>query len=73
MLDRSQHLRLFLIGSGDSQEDTAVVLSDTQVREELNRHPINSQRLLCAVRDVAQFELSAKQRDDFRSVFGQYR
>jgi hypothetical protein len=73
MLDRSQHLRLFLIGSGDSQEDTAVVLSDTQVREELNYHPINSERLLRAVREVSQFELNAQQRDAFRSVFGQYR
>jgi hypothetical protein len=73
MLDRSQHLRIFLIGSGDSQEDAVAVLSDYQVRQELNRHPINSHRLLCAVREVAHFELSAKQRDDFRSVFGQYR
>ena len=73
MLDRSQHLRIFLIGSGDSQEDAVAVLSDYQVRKELNRHPIDSQRLLCAVREVAQFELNDKQRDAFRSVFGQYR
>lgn len=73
MLDRSQHLRIFLIGSGDSQEDAVAVLSDAQVCKELNCHPINSQRLLCAVRDVAQFELNDKQRDAFRSVFGQYR
>jgi hypothetical protein len=73
MLDRAQHLRLFLIGSGDSQEDTVAVLSDAQVREELNYHPINSERLLRAVREVAQFEFSYKQRSDFRFVFGQYR
>jgi hypothetical protein len=73
MLDRAQHLRLFLIGSGDSQEDTAAVLSNTQVRQELNFHPINSERLLCAVREVTQFELSYKQRAEFRSVFGRYR
>jgi hypothetical protein len=73
MLDRANHLRIFLIGSGDNQEDIAVVLSDYQVRRELNHHPINSQRLLCAVREVSQFELNDKQRDAFRSVFGQYR
>ena len=73
MLDRDQHLRIFLIGSGDSQEDTAVVLSDTQVRQELSYHPINSERLLRAVREVSQFEFSANQRDEFRSVFGRYR
>ena len=73
MLDRSQHLRLFLTGSGDSQEDIVAVLSDTQVRQELNYHPINSERLLRAVREVTQFELSDTQRDTFRALFGRYR
>jgi hypothetical protein len=73
MLDRAQHLRLFLIGSGDSQEDTATVISNTKVRQELNYHPIDSERLLRAVREGSQFELNDKQRDAFRSVFGRYR
>jgi fido (protein-threonine AMPylation protein) len=73
MLDRSQHLRLFLLGSGDSQEDTAAVLSNIEVRKELNFHPINSERLLRAIREASQFELDARQRDTFRALFGRYR
>ena len=56
MLDRSQHLKLFLIGSGDSQEDADLVVSDWWVREELNRHPVKPKRLLTAVRQVSHFK-----------------
>jgi len=56
MLDRSQHLKLFLTGSGDSQEDADLVVSDWWVREELNRHPVKPKRLLTAVRQVSHFK-----------------
>jgi len=49
MLDRLQHLKLFLTGSGDSQEDVELVLSDEFVQDELYRHPIDVWRLLDAV------------------------
>jgi hypothetical protein len=68
MLDRSHHLKLFLVGSGDTQEDADVVLSDKRVQKELDR--LNAERLLKAVRRVSRFEFTP---DLFLAVFGRYR
>jgi hypothetical protein len=73
MLDRSQHLKLFLTGTGDTQEDTDVVLSDKRVQKELDRHPVNSERLLKAVRRVSHFEFNSYQEYQFLFLFGRYR
>ena len=73
MLDRSQHLKLFLTGSGDGQEDVDVVLVDKRVQKELNRHPINWERLFKAVRRVSHFKFNSAQQDHFMQVFGSYR
>jgi hypothetical protein len=73
MLDRSQHLKLFLTGSGDSQEDAAVVVSDKRVQKELNRHPLNTERLFKAVRRVSHFRFNSSQEDEFVFLFGRYR
>jgi hypothetical protein len=54
MIDRSYHLKLFLAGSGDNQEDVDVILSDTLVQKELDRHPVNSDRLFKAVRYITK-------------------
>ena len=73
MLDRSQHLKLFLSGSGDGQEDVDVVLADSRVKKELNRHPVNWERLFKAVRKVSRFKFDAVQEMHFKWVFGSYR
>jgi hypothetical protein len=73
MLDRSQHLKLFLVGSGDDQEDVDVVLSDTRIQKELNRHPINWEKLFRAVRRVSHFKFNAAHQNSFMQVFGRYR
>jgi hypothetical protein len=73
MLDRSQHLKLFLTGSGDGQEDVDVVLVDKRVQKELNRHPVNWERLFKAVRKVSHFKFDAVQEMHFKWVFGSYR
>lgn len=70
MLDRSQHLKLFLIGSGDTQKDADTVVSDKWVREELDRHPLNPERLLWVMRRVTQFRV---QENEFLKLFGRYR
>lgn len=70
MLDRSQHLKLFLIGSGDSQKDADKIVSDKWVREELSQHPLNPERLLWVMRRVSQFAVNKNQ---FFRVFGRYR
>jgi hypothetical protein len=70
MLDRTQHLKLFLTGSGDTQKDVDAVLSDQWVREELDRHPIDVWRLLDAVRRVSQFGF---QEDQFLHLFSRYK
>jgi|SRR5215475_3227615 len=70
MLDRSQHLKLFLTGSGDTQEDVDLVLSDKQVQEELNRHPIDVRGLISAVRRVSHFGFPE---DQFFHLFSRYR
>ena len=70
MLDRAQHLKLFLIGSGDSQKDVDTILSDQWVREELDRHPLNPKRLLWVMRRVSQFRV---QENQFLALFGRYR
>jgi len=70
MLDRAQHLKLFLIGSGDTQKDAERIVSDKWVREELNQHPVNPERLLWVMRRVSQFAVSTHQ---FLKVFGRYR
>jgi hypothetical protein len=61
MLDRSQHLELFLTGSGDSREDAHAVLSDEWVQEELDRHPIKPERLFIAVSRVSHFKFTSSQ------------
>jgi hypothetical protein len=73
MLDRSQHLKLFLTGSGDSQEDADAVLSDKRVQEELDRHPVKTERLFKAVRRVSHFKFNSAQEDQFLYLFGRYR
>jgi len=73
MLDRSQHLKLFLIGSGDNQEDAAAVISDKRIQKELSKHPVNWERLFKAVRRVSHFEFSSAQKDSFMQLFGRYR
>jgi hypothetical protein len=70
MLDRAQHLKLFLIGSGDSQKDADRIVSDKWVREALNQHPLNPKRLLWVMRRVSQF---CVQEDEFLKLFGRYR
>jgi len=73
MLDRSQHLKLFLTGSGDSMEDADLVLSDEFVQDELDRHPVKPDRLFKAVRRASHWtELNSKE-DQFLFVFGRYR
>ena len=69
MLDRSQHLKLFLTGSGDNQEDIDVVLTDKRVQKELNRHPVNWERLFNAMRRVSHFKFNSAQEDHFMWVF----
>jgi len=73
MLDRSQHLKLFLTGSGDSEEEAGIVLSDQWVQEELDRHPLNPERLLWVVRRVSHFAFSSAQEHQFFWLFGRYR
>jgi hypothetical protein len=73
MLDRAQHLRIFLIGSGDTQEDVGVVLGDKRVQKELGRHPVNWERLFKAVRRVSHFKFDSAQENHFKWVFGCYR
>jgi hypothetical protein len=74
MLDRSQHLKLFLTGSGDdNQKDVDAVLTDKRVQKELARHPINAERLFRAVRRVSNFEFNSAQEHHFMWVFNCYR
>ena len=73
MLDRKQHLRLFLIGSGDTPDDVAVVLGDKRVQKELVRHPIKWDRLYKAVNRVSLFEFNPAQQNAFMQLFGRYR
>ena len=73
MLDRTQHMRLFLIGSGDNQEDVDVVLIDKRVQRELGRHPVNWERLYKAVRRVSHFKFDSAQENSFMHLFGRYR
>jgi hypothetical protein len=73
MLDRSQHLKLFLTGSGDSQGDVDVVLTDKRVQKELGRHPVNAERLFRAVRRDSHFKFNSAQENHFMWVFGSYR
>jgi hypothetical protein len=73
MLDRLQHLKLFLTGSGDSQEDADAVISDKRIQKELNKHPVNWKRLFKAVRRISHFEFSSAQQNSFMHLFGRYR
>jgi hypothetical protein len=73
MLDRSQHLKLFLTGSGDSKEDADTVLSDKRVQKELNRHPVNWERLFKVVRRVSDFKFNSAQEHHFMWLFSRYR
>jgi hypothetical protein len=73
MLDRSQHLKLFLVGSGDNQEDVDVVLSDKRIQKELVRHPVNAERLLKAVCRASHFKFNSAQENSFMWLFSRYR
>jgi hypothetical protein len=70
MLDRAQHLKMFLVGSGDTQKDADRVVSDKWVQEELNRHPLNPKRLLWVMRRVSQFCVPE---NDFLRLFWRYK
>src|SRR5215813_12982539 len=70
MLDRQQHLKLFLTGSGDSQEDADRVVSDERVQEELNQQPVNTGRLINAIRQVSKFRFPE---DQFLVLFSRYK
>ena len=73
MMDRGQHLKMFLTGLGDSQEDARTVVTDAHVRKQLDRHPIKAYRLLKAIRHVSHFEFSPAQENEFVWLFGRYR
>jgi hypothetical protein len=72
MLDRLQHLELFLKGSGDNPEDTAAVVSNKRVQKEIYRHPLDSERLFKAVCRASNFEFSSHQTSEFVWLFGRY-
>lgn len=73
MLDRSQHLKLFLTGSGVFSAVTETVISDKRVQKELDRHPVNAGRLFKTIRRLSRFKFSSSQEDDFLFLFGSYR
>src|SRR5215475_3692881 len=73
MLDRHQHLKLFLTGSGDSPEDADTVVSDERVQQELDQQPVNSERLFEAVCRVSHFKFNSSQEHQFLLLFGRYR
>ncbi len=72
MLDRSQHLRLFLIGSGCSRENADLIAVDKCVQSELNQQPVNAPSLLEAVNLASNFTLSSEQEFQFLALFGRY-
>jgi hypothetical protein len=71
MLDRSQHLRLFLTGSKCSPEEVTRILSDESVNFEVNQQPVDAVRLLKAV-NLAAPNISLEEQA-FLAVFGRYR
>ena len=73
MLDRSQHLKLFLIGSGDSEKDADAVVADKWVQEELNRHSLRPERLLWVIHRVSRFKMYSSLESQFFRVFGRYK
>src|SRR4029077_2534709 len=48
------------------------VLSDNRVQKELDRHPVNCERLLKALRRVPHFKFNSAQVDHFMWVFSRY-
>jgi hypothetical protein len=73
VLDRLHHLSLFLAGEGDTEEDMAVVLSDEQVKKQINQQPLDAESLFKAVRRVSHFTFGSYQIDEFLFLFGRYR
>jgi len=71
MLDRLQHLKLFLSGCNVPQEDIKIVLDDMGVRSLLGTHPMNTVRLLKLIEDITPLDEHCKQQ--FSTVFGRYR
>jgi hypothetical protein len=72
MLDRSQHLRLFLVGSGCSREDADRISVDKCVQVVLNQQPVDAQWLLEAINRASQFTLSREKEPEFLALFGRY-
>jgi hypothetical protein len=70
MLDRLQHLRIFLTGSGCDKDKVNSILADEYVQSELNRQPVNPLALLEAMNRVSTITV---ERHQFSALFGRYR
>ena len=73
MIDRHQHLKLFLTGSGCGRDNADLILSNARVWFALNQQPVNALGLLEAVNQASQFTLNRKQESEFLALFGRYR
>jgi hypothetical protein len=72
MLDRTQHLRIFLAGSGCSRDNADRISVDKCVQVVLNQQPVDAQWLLEAVNRVSPFTLSREKEPEFLALFGRY-
>jgi len=70
MLDRLQHLRIFLIGSGCDKDKVNSILADEYVQSELNQQPVNPLALLKAMNRVSKITV---EQHEFSALFGRYR
>jgi hypothetical protein len=73
MLDRSQHLKLFLTSSGCGWQNADFILSNARVWFVLNQQPVNALGLLEAVNQASEFTLNGEQELKFLALFGRYR
>jgi hypothetical protein len=73
MLDRSQHLKLFLTSSGCGWQNADLILSNARVWFALNQQPVNALGLLEAVNQASEFTLNPVQEREFLALFGRYR
>jgi hypothetical protein len=73
MLDRSQHLKMFLTSSGCGRDNANLILSNARVWFVLNQQPVDALGLLEAVDRASQFTLNREQESEFLAVFGRYR
>jgi hypothetical protein len=71
MLDRMQHLRLFLTGIGCDEIVVEIVVSDPEVKKQLDKHPVDVDNLLTTI--SRSYQLSAVNRQQFKYVFERYR